>query len=106
MQRTKRSSVIDFSYSSDGSYLCFSEKKGKTNQIFQTDAVQGYVCRQITSGAVDYSPVYSADVSQIFFARQEQEEISIWSYDIQNNYLSVYTEGMNPFPVFRMCAGK
>lgn len=99
MQRTKRSSVIDFSYSSDGSYLCFSEKKGKTNQIFQTDAVQGYVCRQITSGAVDYSPVYSADVSQIFFARQEQEGISIWSYDIQNNYLSVYTEGMNPFPV-------
>lgn len=99
VQRTKRSAVIDFSYSPDGRYLCFSEKRGKTNQIFQTDALQGYVCRQITSGSMDYSPVYSADMSQIFFARQEQEGVSIWSHDSRNNYLSAYAAGMNPFPV-------
>ena len=95
-QRTNRSGVMDFSYSPDGKQICFSESKGKTNQIFITDARQGYVCRQITSGASDYSPVYSPDMKTIFFARMENRGISIWGYDIEKNYLSSYTPGMNP----------
>lgn len=99
VQRTNRTGVIDFSYSPDGKHFCFSEKRGTTNQIFQTGAEQGYVCRQITSGNLDYSPVYSTDMSQIFFARQEMKHVSIWSYNVKNNFLSTYTTGMNPCPL-------
>lgn len=99
IQRTNRTGVLDFSYSPDGKYLCFTEARGGTNQIFQTDAQNGYVCRQITTGNMDYSPIYSTDMKQIFFARKETKGISIWSYNIFNNFLSSYTSGMNPFPL-------
>lgn len=99
IQRTNRANVLDFSYSPDGQHICFSEKRGKTNQIFQTNATKGYVCRQITNGNMDYSPIYSNDMTQIFFARQEMKGTSIWSYNIQNNFLSNYTNGMNPYPM-------
>lgn len=99
VQRTNRQAVLDFSYSPDGKYIAFSEANGRTNQVFQTDAKQGYVCRQITSGAKDYSPVYSQDMSQIFFARQETRSVGIWSYNIKNNFLSNFTSGMNPYPL-------
>lgn len=98
IQRTNRSNVLDFSFSPDGKYLCFSETRGKTSQIFQTSAVDGYVCRQITTGNQDYSPIYSSDKKQIFFTRQEKNSVSIWSYNIDNNFLSSYTNGMNPYP--------
>lgn len=98
VQRTNRSNVLDFSFSPDGKYLCFSEQRGKTNQIFQTNALDGYVCRQITNGNLDYSPVYSSDMKEIFFARQEKNGVSIWSYNIANNFLASYTNGMNPYP--------
>ena len=99
IQRTNRSSVQDFSYSPDGKYLCFSETNGAMNQIFQTDAENGYVCRQITSGNKDYSPVYSSDMKKIFFARQETNSISIWSYTLANNIMNSYMSGMNPYPL-------
>ena len=99
VQRTNRQSILDFSYSPDGQYICFSEMSGSFNQIFQTSATTGYVCRQIKSNNADYSPVYSSDMKNIFFARQESKGISIWSYDIANNFLSNYTKGMNPCPL-------
>ncbi len=97
VQRTNRSSIIDFSYSPDGKNICFSESRGGNNQIYVTDAKNGYVCRQITSGGNDYSPIYSSDMSNIFFARQEQNGVSIWSYSVTDNFLSSYTSGMNPY---------
>ncbi len=99
VQRTNRSKILDFTYSPDGNYICFSEKRGKVNQIFQTSATNGYVCREITNGNLDYSPIYSSDIQNIFFARQELNGVSIWSYNIQNNFLSNYTTGMNPYPI-------
>lgn len=99
VQRTNRQNVLDFSYSPDGKTICFSEKSGKTNRIFTTDAEKGYVCRQITSNELDYSPIFSNDMKQIFFSRQEKNGISIWSYDIQNNFLSSFTKGMTPMPI-------
>lgn len=99
IQRTNRTAVLDFAYSPDGKYICFSETRGNTNQIFRTDAKDGYVCRQITNGNQDYSPVYSADMKQIFFARMEMKNVSIWSYNVENNFLSTFTNGMNPYPL-------
>ncbi len=99
VQRTSRKSICDFSFSPDGKNLVFSENSMKTNVIFQTDASVGFVCRQISSGYNDYSPVYSNDNSKIFFARQEGNAYSIWSYDIKANFLTNYTPGMNPVPI-------
>ncbi len=99
VQRTNRSAVLDFSYSPDGKYICFSETRGKENQIFQTSATEGYVCRQVTSGNQDYSPIYSANMKQIFFSRMEAKSTSIWSYDIEKNFLSTHSNGMNPCPL-------
>lgn len=100
VQRTNRQKVLDFTYSPDGKYICFSEGNGKKeNQIFQTSAKSGYVCRQITGGNQDYTPVYSSDMKNIFFARLENNGVSVWSYNIGNNFLSSYTKGMNPCPV-------
>ncbi|MCF0220292.1 MAG: PD40 domain-containing protein [Muribaculaceae bacterium] len=99
IQRTNRTGVIDFSYSPDGKNIVFSEARGKTNQIFTTDANSGYVCRQITSSDRDYTPIYSNDMKQIFFCRAEQRGLSIWSYDLDNKFLSSYFPGMNPCPV-------
>lgn len=62
LQRTNRQQVLDFSYSPDGKKLCFVESNGNDNRIFVTDANQGYVCRLITSGDNNYSPVFSADM--------------------------------------------
>lgn len=98
-QRTNRSNVLDFSYSPDGKYICFSETRGNTNQIFQTDARNGYVCRQITTGDQDYSPVWSWSMQLLFFARTEANGASVWSHNTANNFLSSYAAGMNPCPV-------
>ena len=99
IQKTNRSAVIDFSYSPDGKQIVFSEMRGKNNQIFKTTADKGFVCQQITSGNMDFSPVYSNDMGMIFFARQENNGVSIWSFDVKNQFLANYTTGMNPFPV-------
>lgn len=100
IQRTKRQSVVDFSISPDSKLLCFSEKNGnKKNEIYQTSSTNGYICRQVTNGTMDYSPIYSADMANIYFARKEQKSHSIWSYNIKNNFLSNYSSGMNPYPL-------
>lgn len=96
-QRTNRAGVLDFSFSPDGKELYFSEQRGNYNQIFRTDAENGYACRQITSGARDYSPIMVGN--QIFFARQENNGCSIWSYNLKDNFLSSYTPGLNPTQV-------
>lgn len=98
-QRTNRQKVLDFSYSPDGKNICFSEAVGGINRIFVTDAIRGYVCRQITNNDIDYTPVYSDDMSQIYFSRQEANGLSIWSYNINDNFLSNISRGMNPCPI-------
>ncbi len=98
IQRTSRSSVIDFSYSDDGKYLLFSEQRGKEVHIYQTAADQGFTCRQMTSANQDYSPVYASS-NTLFFTRLEARSTSIWSYNVKGNIISNYTKGMNPCPI-------
>lgn len=99
IKRTNRSSVMDLSYSPDGKYFCFSEEVGKTRQLFQTDAQQGFVCRQITNGSMDYNPVYSSEMKRVFFSRKELRGYSIWSYDVNEKSLSNYSPGLNPYVI-------
>ena len=88
VQRTNRKAVLDFSYSHDGKLMVFSEKSLKSNMIFQTDAANGFICRQITNGSYDYSPIYSKECDKIFFTRAEATSTSIWIYNLAENYLS------------------
>lgn len=97
-QRTSRTGVIDFSFSPDGKYLYFSERRAGQNQLFRTDANTGFVCRQITGDSQDYSPVVDKLGEQVFFARAERNGTSIWSYNLKNNFLSSFTTGYNPVP--------
>lgn len=99
VQRTNRQSIIDFNYSPDGQYICFTEKSGKFSQIYQTNAKTGYVCRQITNNNKDFAPIYSKDLQLIYFSRQEGKTAGIWSYNIANNFLTSYTTGQNPYPI-------
>jgi len=97
-KRTNRAAVVDFTYSPDGKQFCFTETKGKFNQLFITDAVNGYVCKQITTDSKDYSPIYSSDMKNIFFTRLENRGASIWSFNVDDKFLSTYAPGMNPCP--------
>lgn len=97
-QRTTRSAVVDFSYSPDGSQICFTENKGKTNQIYITESSGSFVCRQVTSGEKDFSPVFTNGKNKLIFARQETNDVSIWEYDLIKTQLSSYSAGMNPEP--------
>jgi Tol biopolymer transport system component len=36
-------------------------------------------------------------MDQLFFTREESRGVCIWSFNINNNYLANYTNGMNPF---------
>lgn len=54
------------------------------------------MCRQITDSNNDYNPVYSKDMTQIFFSRQEERSYSIWSYNFKNNFLASLSTGTNP----------
>jgi Tol biopolymer transport system component len=38
-------------------------------------------------------------MTNIYFARKEMNGLSIWSYDLANNFLSNYTKGINPYPL-------
>ena len=97
VQRTNKQTVYDFSYSPDGKYICFASAEGNNvNQIFQTSATNGYVCRQITSDKADYSPVYSPDMKNIFFTRMEGNLAYLWGYNVDNKAFSSYAKGMNP----------
>ena len=99
IQRTNRKSILDLSYSPDGEFLCFSEPNGNTIQVYQTNAKAGYVCRQITSGNFDYTPIYTPDMKNIFFSRSENNNFEIWGFDVNSHLFSSYTIGINPCPV-------
>ena len=99
IQRTNRQAIVDFTYSPDGRSIVFSENRGATNQIFVTDAVNGYVCRQITTSNLDYSPIYTPKMDKILFSRLENNGVAIWGYDVKSNFLSSYSSGMNPYPM-------
>lgn len=99
IQKTNRTAVLDFSYSPDGTQIVFSETRGKSNQIFLTAAEKSFVCRQITTGNQDYSPIFSGNSNLIFFTRMENNSSSIWSYDMNNKFLANYSQGFNPYPV-------
>lgn len=100
VQRTKRSSVIDFSLSPNEEKIVFSERNGKVTRLFITDSENGYICRQVTDGEYDSSPIFSNDMQHIFFGRLEGKGNSgIWCYSLSDNSLSNIVVGFSPLPL-------
>lgn len=100
VQRTFRSGVIDVSWSPDGKNLCFSESRSGNSCIYTVNANEGSIVRQFTNGpARDCNPSFSKDCSILYFTRSDEYGNSIWSYNLENNLLSNYSQGMNPIPV-------
>ncbi len=96
VQRTFRTNVEGFTWSPDGSTICFTEVRGGHHGIYLVDANQGTVVRQISNGSDnDYGGVLSPDGNTIFFHRGEgRSSYSLWSYDRKTNLFSNYSRGM------------
>ena len=96
VQRTFRTNVEGFTWSPDGSTLCFTEARGGHHGVYLVDANQGTVVRQISNGTDnDYGGVLSPDGNTIFFHRGEgRSSYSLWSYDRKTNLFSNYSRGM------------
>lgn len=97
-QLTQRQAVLDFCFSSDGRYVVYSElSEENSNDLYLTSISNPYVSQQLTVNAKDYSPVFTKEGDKIFFARQDKgKHINIWSVDLENRLLSLYSKGMNP----------
>lgn len=98
VRRTFRTAVEDFSWSPDGTTLCFTEVRNGHHGIYLVNAEQGSVVKQISGGNDnDYGGVLSRDGNTIFFHRGEGfQSYSIWSYDRKTNLFSNYSRGMTP----------
>lgn len=98
VQRTFRTNVEDFTWSQDGTTLCFTEVRGGHHGIYLVDAEQGSVVQQISNGNEnDFGGVISRDGRTIFFHRGEgYSSYSLWSYDRETNLFSNYSRGMSP----------
>lgn len=98
LQRTFRSNVTDFTWSPDGSTICFTEYRGGHYGIYLVNSEQGAVVRQISNGSEnDFAGQISADGETIYFHRMEGPGVySMWSYDRANNLFSNYSRGMTP----------
>lgn len=95
-QRTFRTNVQGFTWSPDGTTLCFTEIRSGHQGIYLVNADQGTVVSQISnSGDNDLGGVMSRDGNTIFFHRGEgMASYSLWSYDRKTNLFSNYSRGM------------
>lgn len=97
VQRTFRTNVQGFSWSPDGTTLCFNEVRNGHHGIYLVNSKQGSVVRQISSGTEnDLSGVISQDGNIIYFHRGEgYDSYSLWSFDRNTNLFSNYSRGMS-----------
>lgn len=98
VQRTFRTAVSDFTWSPDGTTICFTEYRGGHYGIYLVDSEKGAVVRQISNGTEnDFAGQITKDAKTIYFHRMEGPGIySMWSYDRTNNLFSNYSRGMTP----------
>ncbi|MDE7407708.1 MAG: hypothetical protein K2M76_04745, partial [Muribaculaceae bacterium] len=98
VQRTFRTNVRDFTWSPDGTTLCFTEYRNGHFGIYLIDATQGSVVRQISNGTEnDFAGQITPDGNNIFFHRGEGSgNYSVWSYNRGTNLFSNYSRGTTP----------
>ncbi|MCD8176139.1 MAG: hypothetical protein LUE98_01405 [Tannerellaceae bacterium] len=98
VQRTFRSNITDFTWSEDGSTLCFTELRNNKFGVYLVNAQEGAVVQQIsTSNESDFAGVLSPDGNIIYFHRGEgYSNYSLWSFDRETKLFSNYSRGMTP----------
>ncbi len=99
IQRTHNRDILDMSYSPDGKYIAFSERKtdGTLMNIYSINATEGVAVRQlVATSASELSPSYSKDGGQIYFVKSEGSRYYIWSLDVESSLETQYTEGFTP----------
>jgi Tol biopolymer transport system component len=97
IQRTFNRDIMDMSYSPEGKYIVFTERKGGDDNIFMINATEGVAVQQlVNTSASELSPSFSVDGKNIFFAKSEGNRYFIWSLNIESSLLTQYTEGFTP----------
>jgi Tol biopolymer transport system component len=88
---------MDMSYSPDGKYIAFTERKGQDDNIYMINATEGVAVQQlVASGATELSPVFTSDGKYMFFSKADGSIYFIWSLNFDSFLLTQYTEGFTP----------
>lgn len=107
IQRTFRTAINDFAFSSKGDKLAFSDRVGGNLNIFVVDVNSGFAAEQLAATSSDeVNPVFSHDDKKLYYAKVESggdefgmvTSSSIWSIDLTTSITTNYTEGFNPEP--------
>jgi Tol biopolymer transport system component len=97
VQRTFNRDVMDMSYSPDGKFIAFTERKGGNDNIYMINATEGVAVQQlVSSSASELSPSFTPDGKNLFFAKAESSGYFVWSLNIESSLLTQYTEGFTP----------
>ena len=102
-QRTFSGSPDDPAYSSDGSMIVFTDRRGGGGwNIYMISAETGFATREITSGsAVEYDPVFAPGDSTILYVQRYEDHNGttrqyLWTYDLNRDVSTQYVEGRMP----------
>ena len=102
-QRTFSGSPDDPAFSSDGSKIVFSDRRGGGGwNIYMISAETGFATRQITSdSAVEYDPVFAPGDSTILYVQRYEDQSGttrryLWTYDLTRDISTQYVEGRMP----------
>ena len=97
IQRTFNRDVMDMSYSPDGKYIVFTERRSNNDNIYMINATEGVAVQQlVNTSASELSPSFSNDGKDVYFAKSDGGRYFIWSFNIESSLLTQYTEGFTP----------
>jgi len=97
-QRTFRTDVRNFSFSPDGTKVCYTEFRDGNTGIYMMDVDKGTTVQRISpTGSDDNGPTITKAGKIIFFDRYEGDfNFSLWSYDPERGLFSNYSRGYTP----------
>jgi Tol biopolymer transport system component len=97
VQRTFNRNIMDMSYSPDGKYIAFTERKSGNDNIFMINATEGVAIQQlVNSSAAELSPSFAPDGKTVYYSKSEGSRYYVWSFNIETSLLTQYTEGFTP----------
>ena len=95
-QQTFRSDIRGFTFSPDGTKVCYTEFRDGNSGIYMMNFNKGTVTQRISpTGSNDNGP--SMSKSAIFFDRYDGNlNFGLWSYDVNTGLFSNYSNGYTP----------